>query len=67
MLERPGHTEATVDMMKIAGLPPHGVLCELTNPDGSMASLRQMDTFALRNDLAALSVRDIIEYRTGVS
>ena len=67
VLERPGHTEATVDMMKIAGLPPHGVLCELTNPDGSMASLRQMDTFALRNDLAALSVRDIIEYRTGVS
>ena len=67
VFERPGHTEATVDMMKIAGLPPHGVLCELTNPDGSMASLRQMDTFALRHDMAALSVRDIIEYRNGMA
>lgn len=63
VLERPGHTEATVDMMKIAGLAPHGVLCELTNPDGSMARLPQIHTFALSKGFPVLSVQDIIAYK----
>ena len=63
VLERPGHTEATIDMMRIAGLAPHGVLCELTNPDGSMALLPQIRDFALQNGMPVLSVRDIAAYR----
>ncbi len=63
VLERPGHTEATVDMMKIAKLTPSGVLCELTNPDGTMARLPQVKEFALKNALPLLSVQDIIAYR----
>lgn len=65
VLERPGHTEATVDLMKLAGLPPYGVLCELTNPDGSMSRLPQIKKFALKHDFPVLSVQDIILWRTG--
>lgn len=64
VLERPGHTEATVDMMKIAGLPPHGVLCELTNADGTMARLPQIAEFAEKQGIPVLSVEDIIAYRS---
>lgn len=63
VLERPGHTEATVDMMKLADLPPSGVLCELTNPDGSMARLPEITAFASRHSFPVVSVQDIITYR----
>lgn len=63
VLERPGHTEATVDMMKLAGLPPSDVLCELTNPDGSMARLPEVSTFAKEHSFPVVSVKDIVEYR----
>ena len=63
VLERDGHTEATVDLMKLAGLEPCGVLCELTNPDGSMARLPEIVDFAERNRLPVLAVTDLIEYR----
>lgn len=63
VLERPGHTEATVDMMKLAGLSPSGVLCELTNPDGTMARLPQIVTFAQKKEFPVVSVLDIAEYR----
>ena len=63
VLERPGHTEATVDMMKLADLPPSGVLCELTNSDGSMARLPEITDFAGRHAFPVVSVKDIIEYR----
>ncbi|OGR35362.1 MAG: 3,4-dihydroxy-2-butanone-4-phosphate synthase [Desulfobacula sp. RIFOXYB2_FULL_45_6] len=63
VLERIGHTEATVDLMRLAGLKPFGVLCELTNPDGTMAKLPQVIEFAGRHDIHVLAVEDIIAYR----
>ena len=63
VLERAGHTEATIDLMSLAGLKPYGVLCEVTNPDGSMARLPELVDFAERNSLAMLSVDDLIQYR----
>ncbi len=63
VLERHGHTEATVDMMSLAGLAPCGVLCELTNPNGSMARLPEIKTFALRHAMPVVAVKDIIAWR----
>lgn len=63
VLERAGHTEATVDMMKLADLPPSGVLCEVTNADGSMARLPEISAFAEKYDLPVVSVKDIIAFR----
>lgn len=63
MLERRGHTEATVDLMSLAGLPPCGVLCELTNDDGTMARLPQVADFARAHDLPLLAVADIVRWR----
>ena len=63
VLEREGHTEATVDLMSLAGLPPCGVLCELTNDDGTMARLPQVADFARANDLPLLAVADIVRWR----
>lgn len=63
VLERMGHTEATVDLMKLAGLKPFGVLCELTNPDGTMARMPEIVTFAGIHDFPVLTVEDIAEYR----
>ncbi len=63
VLERRGHTEATVDLMRLAGLNPAGVLCELMNEDGSMAKLPQVCDFADLHGLTVLSVEDLAEYR----
>jgi 3,4-dihydroxy 2-butanone 4-phosphate synthase len=63
VLERPGHTEATVDLMRLAGLAPAGVLCELTNADGSMARLPEIAAFGRANGLPVLSVEDLAAYR----
>lgn len=63
VIERPGHTEATVDLMKLAGLPQCGVLCELTNADGSMARLPRIKEFALEHGFPILSVEDIATFR----
>ena len=63
VLERRGHTEATVDLMSLAGLPPCGVLCELTNDDGTMARLPQVADFARANDLPLRAVADIVRWR----
>ncbi|WP_320169999.1 3,4-dihydroxy-2-butanone-4-phosphate synthase [Maridesulfovibrio sp.] len=63
VLERGGHTEATVDMMSLAGLKPCGVLCELTNPDGTMARLPEIVDFGLKHNIPVLTVDDIINYR----
>ena len=62
VLERQGHTEAAVDLMRIAGLPPSAVLCELTNPDGTMARLPEVVDFAAAHDMPVCSVRDLVEY-----
>ncbi|WP_027184013.1 3,4-dihydroxy-2-butanone-4-phosphate synthase [Desulfovibrio inopinatus] len=63
VLERRGHTEATVDLMRLAELPPFGVLCELTNPDGTMARLPEIVLFARQHDMPVLTIEDIASYR----
>ncbi|EGB14939.1 3,4-dihydroxy-2-butanone 4-phosphate synthase [Pseudodesulfovibrio mercurii] len=63
VLERGGHTEATVDLTRLAGLAPCGVLCELTNPDGTMAKLHEIVAFAIKHQMAMCTVQDIIAYR----
>ncbi|MCJ2165373.1 MULTISPECIES: 3,4-dihydroxy-2-butanone-4-phosphate synthase [unclassified Pseudodesulfovibrio] len=63
VLERGGHTEATVDLTRLAGLMPCGVLCELTNPDGTMAKLHEIVGFAIKNQMAMCTVQDIVAYR----
>lgn len=64
VLERGGHTEATVDLMSLAGLKPCGVLCEVTNPDGTMARLPQIAEFGVKHSIPVMSVKDLVEYRT---
>ncbi len=63
VLVRAGHTEASVDLMKLAGLYPAGVICEIMNDDGTMARLPQLIEFARRSNLKICSIRDLIEYR----
>jgi 3,4-dihydroxy 2-butanone 4-phosphate synthase len=63
VLERPGHTEGTVDLMRLAGLNPCGVLCELTNPDGTMANLEETIVFAEKHGYPVLTIEDVIAYR----
>jgi len=63
VLGRRGHTEGTVDLMKLAGLEPSGLLCELTNPDGTMARLPEIVDFAWKNKMLVLSIDDIVQYR----
>ena len=63
VLERAGHTEATVDLMGMAGLVPAGVLCELTNDDGTMRRLPEIIPFAKEHGLPLLAVADIVDYR----
>ncbi|WP_338605218.1 3,4-dihydroxy-2-butanone-4-phosphate synthase [Desulfoferula mesophila] len=65
VLERRGHTEATVDLMRLAGLAPYGVLCELTNPDGSMARLPRIVDFARSSGYPVVTVEDLAAYRVG--
>ncbi|ATG73800.1 3,4-dihydroxy-2-butanone-4-phosphate synthase [Zobellella denitrificans] len=64
VLSRRGHTEGTVDLMKLAGLKPAGVLCELTNEDGSMARLPEIVAFGKRHDMPVLTIEDIVQYRS---
>ncbi len=63
VLERPGHTEGSVDLMVLAGLKPAAVLCELMNPDGSMARGEQVDAFALTHGLPTLTIAEIVHWR----
>jgi len=67
VLERPGHTEATVDLMRLAGLEPYGVLCELTNPDGTMAKGKQVLSFAEEHGLPLVAVSQLIAHRQRVA
>lgn len=63
VLRRTGHTEAAVDLTKLAGLQPAGVLIEILNEDGSMARLPQLKEIAIKFDLKLISIKDLIEYR----
>lgn len=63
VLERPGHTEAVVDLMRLAGLQLGGALIEIMNDDGSMARMKELIKLAKENNLKIVSIADIIEYR----
>ncbi len=63
VLVRAGHTEAAVDLMRLAGLYPAGVICEIMNPDGSMARIPQLEEFARQRGLKICSIADLIRYR----
>jgi 3,4-dihydroxy 2-butanone 4-phosphate synthase / GTP cyclohydrolase II len=63
VLRRSGHTEATVDLARLAGLEPAGVLVEIMNDDGSMARLPQLEVIAEQWNLKLISIKDLIEYR----
>jgi 3,4-dihydroxy 2-butanone 4-phosphate synthase/GTP cyclohydrolase II len=63
VLRRAGHTEAAVDLARLAGLAPIGVLCEIMNDDGSMARLADLHAFIARHQLKICTVRDLIAYR----
>ncbi len=62
VLVRRGHTEASVDLMQLAGLTPFGVICELTNPDGSMARLPEVSKFANEHNMPVVSIEDLVAY-----
>ena len=63
VLRRAGHTEAAVDLARLAGLEPSGVLVEIMNEDGSMARLPQLQEVAKHFDFKIISIKDLIEYR----
>jgi len=63
VLVRTGQTEGSVDLARLAGLEPAGVICEIMNPDGTMARRPQLEVFAQEHDLAIISVADLIRYR----
>ena len=63
VLVRAGHTEAIVDLAKLAGLYPAGVICEILNDDGSMARLPQLEKIAEKYEIKIVSIADIIGYR----
>jgi 3,4-dihydroxy 2-butanone 4-phosphate synthase/GTP cyclohydrolase II len=63
VLERPGHTEASVDLARMAGAAPVGVICEIMNPDGSMSRFPELCELASKHDLKMISIDDLIKYR----
>ena len=63
VLKRVGHTEASVDLARMAGLYPAGVICEISNPDGSMARRPDLVHYARRHGLKFISIADLISYR----
>ncbi len=63
VLVRAGQTEAAVDLCRLAGLQPVGVICEITNPDGSMSRLPELTRFAKRHRLPLTTVKELIAYR----
>src|SRR5439155_423827 len=63
VLKRPGHTEAALDLVRLAGLRPAGLLCEILSPDGRMASGHELIRIARRHRLKLVTIRDLIRYR----
>lgn len=63
VLERRGHTEAAVDLTRLAGLEPGGVICEILNEDGTMMRLPQLQKFAHKHDLPLIKINDLIAFR----
>jgi len=67
VLARRGHTEGTVDLAVLAGLAPAGVLCELMNPDGTMARGEQVDRFAKLHNLPMLTIAELVTFRESLA
>jgi 3,4-dihydroxy 2-butanone 4-phosphate synthase/GTP cyclohydrolase II len=65
VLQRAGHTEAAVDLVRLAGLDPSAVICEILNEDGSMARLPQLQKFRRKHRLKLCTIQSLIEYRRG--
>ena len=63
VLRRAGHTEAAIDLAKLAGLYPAGVLCEIMNDDGTMARVPQLMDFVKKHNLKIITIADLIQYR----
>lgn len=63
VLERQGHTEATVDLTRLAGMYPAGVLCEIVNDDGTMRKGKELERFATEHDVVMISIDDLVAYR----
>ncbi|HHE1262204.1 3,4-dihydroxy-2-butanone-4-phosphate synthase [Vibrio parahaemolyticus] len=63
VMTRRGHTEGTIDLMQMAGLQPAGVLCEVTNPDGTMAKAPEIVAFGRLHNMPVLTIEDMVEYR----
>ncbi|MDQ0323738.1 3,4-dihydroxy 2-butanone 4-phosphate synthase [Pararhizobium capsulatum DSM 1112] len=63
VIGRPGHTEAAVDLARLAGKSPSGVICEVANDDGTMARLPDLEKFAARHNLHLITIEDLIAYR----
>ena len=63
VLVRAGQTEAAVDLARIAGLYPAGVICEIMNEDGTMARVPELTKFAKRHELLMITIADLIQYR----
>ena len=63
ILARKGHTEGSVDLTRMAGMKPAAVLCEITNPDGTMAKGEDVDQFAREHGLVVLSIAELVDYR----
>ncbi|MEE2923606.1 MAG: bifunctional 3,4-dihydroxy-2-butanone-4-phosphate synthase/GTP cyclohydrolase II [bacterium] len=63
VIERAGQTEGSVDLSRLAGLQPSGIICEIMNEDGSMARMPELVDFAEKHDLKIVTIRDLIEYR----
>ncbi|ELA6779801.1 3,4-dihydroxy-2-butanone-4-phosphate synthase [Vibrio alginolyticus] len=62
VMTRRGHTEGTIDLMQIAGLQPAGVLCEVTNPDGTMAKAPEIVAFGRLHNMPVLTIEDMVMY-----
>lgn len=63
VLKRAGHTEGSVDLARLAGLNPAAVICEIMNPDGTMARVKDLEAFAQKHDLKIGTIVDLIKYR----
>jgi 3,4-dihydroxy 2-butanone 4-phosphate synthase/GTP cyclohydrolase II len=63
VLERTGHTEASVDLARLAGLIPAGVICEVMNEDGSMARVGELEAYCAKHDLKMITIAELIAYR----
>jgi len=63
VLSRRGHTEAAVDLARLAGLKPAGVICEIMNPDGTMARMPELETFAQKHGIRILKISDLVAFR----